>query len=253
VCSGAEIDGQTKREIHDPPRSANSFLTSLPTAEFALLEPHLRPIEMRRQSLLARAGDEISHVYFPHGGVISLVVNLADGATIEVAMVGREGLLNGSAALCDEKSLHSAIVTQSGTASAIEVERFRHVARRSDSLRLLLGRQERILFVQAQQSAACNAVHPAGSRLSRWLLQMADRSGRDVFPLTQDFVARMLGIQRNSVTIAANALQQAGLIRCRRGQIEITDREGLAANACECYGEVVRQTGRLLRRSRDRK
>ena len=202
---------------------------------------------MRRQSLV-EDGDLFTHAYFPHSGAISTVVNLAGGETVEVAMVGRESLLGVSAALEDERSPRAAIVALPGIASVLEVEHVRSAAARNPDIRMLLQRHEQALLVQAQQSAACNAVHPVTSRLSRWLLHAADHSGGDVLPLTQDFVARMLGIQRNSVTTAARSLQDARLVRCSRGHIEIIDREGLVANSCECYREVRRNCDRLLHR-----
>ena len=230
--------------------SSNSFLTSLPTREFDLLKPHLKLVELRHQSLLVQAGDEITHAYCPHSGVVSMVVNLDDGETVEVAMVGRESLFGVSAAIDGEKSPNSAIVTLPGIASTLEVEHVRLAAARSEDFRMQLRRHERAVLVQAQQSAACNAVHPVESRLSRWLLHAADRSGGDALALTQDFIARMLGIQRNSVTIAAHGLQDAGLIRCSRGYIEIIDREALITNSCECYRDVKTHCDRLFRRDR---
>jgi len=202
---------------------------------------------MRSPHLLVDAGAKLAHVYFPHNGLICLVVCLADGHTIDVAMVGRETFLGPWPLNADNAASQGAAVAMSGTASRIDVEQFRLAADRSADFRQLLRPHERALLVQAQQSAACNAVHSVELRLARWLAHARDYSGSDTLALTQDFVARMLGVQRNAVTIAANALQHAGLIVCTRGHIEIVDPRGLIANACECYGEVTSRCDHLLR------
>jgi hypothetical protein len=150
-------------------------------------------------------------------------------------------------ALDGQVSLNKAIVQLTGNGEVLDAGRFREVAEQSSALRTTLLRHEQVVFAQAQQSAAFNAAHMVEARLSRWLLRSRDLSGGDTLLLTQEFLAQMLGVQRSSVSPAALALQQAGLIRYSRGRIEILDVEGLQKASCECYGTVKAQYDRLLK------
>lgn len=199
-----------------------------------------------RGDVVVEADAPLARVYFPHSGVISLVVSLAGGEMIEAAMVGRDSIFGASAALDGGVSLNDAIVQLAGAASTLDVAHLRAAAEQSTPFLNLLIRHEQVLFMQAQQSAACIAFHTAEARLSRWLLRMRDLSGNDTLPLTQEFLAQMIGVRRNSVSLVANTLQKAGFIRYRRGHIEITDAEGLTESACECYGTVKTHYDRLL-------
>jgi CRP-like cAMP-binding protein len=228
------------------PRSPNHLLANLPTADFELLRPHLETIELVQETLLVGAGDRLTKVYFPHHGVISLVVSLSGGGMVEVAMVGHDSVYGGSAALDGSISLTDAIVQLPGTASILPVGALRTVASDSIAFRTTLIRHEQALFAQAQQSAACNAMHSAESRLARWLLRMHDLAGEDRLRLTQDFLAQMIGVQRNSVSTVAHALQEAGIIEYSRGNIEIMNLEALKHASCECYEAVNAQYKRLL-------
>jgi CRP-like cAMP-binding protein len=185
-------------------------------------------------------------VYFPHSGVVSLVVGLGDGQMIEAAMVGRDGIVGGSAALDGKVALNRGIVQIEGAASILDVAILRKIAEQCVHFRTTLIRHEQALFAQAQQSAACNASHTVEARLSRWLLRSRELAGSNTLGLTQEFVAQMLGVRRTSVSLVANALQNAGLIRYSRGRIQITDLEGLRAASCECYGRVKAHYDRLL-------
>lgn len=228
------------------PHSPNHLLATLPAAAFGLLRPHLETIELAQGDVLVGAGDRLTRVFFPHNGVISLVVSLAGGGMVEVAMIGRDSIFGGSAALDGNISLTDAIVQLPGTASTLEVGVLRSVAEQSIAFRTTLIRHEQALFAQAQQSAACNAMHPAEARLARWLLRMHDLAGEDKLHLTQDFLAQMIGVQRNSVSTIAHTLQQAGTIKYSRGHIEITNLEALTEASCECYQAVNAQYNRLL-------
>lgn len=228
------------------PRSPNHLLAALPAAAFELLRPHLTTIELVQEDVLVGAGDRLTRVFFPHNGVISLVVSLAGGGMVEVAMIGRDSIFGGSAALDGKISLTDAIVQLPGTASTLEVGVLRSAAEQSIAFRTQIIRHEQALFAQAQQSAACNAMHSAESRLARWLLRMHDLAGEDTLHLTQDFLAQMIGVQRNSVSIIAHELQQAGIIKYARGRIEITDLVALRDASCECYQAVNAQYKRLL-------
>jgi CRP-like cAMP-binding protein len=235
-----------QRESEVGAQHPNNFLASLPAKDFELLRPHLKPFDMVHEDLLFDAGDIIHWVYLPHTGVISLVVGLADGQLIEAAMVGRDSLVGGSAALDGGIALNRGIVQIEGTASILDVKMLREVADQSAAFRTTLIRHEQTLFAQAQQSAACNASHSVEARLSRWLLRTRDLAGGETLGLTQEFLAQMLGVRRTSVSLVANTLQDAGLIRYRRGRIEVTNLEGLRATSCECYATVKSHSDRLL-------
>ncbi len=227
-------------------RSPNQLLASLRAADFDLLHPHLRSVELKHQAVLVRTGERLTDVYFPHDGIISLVVRLAEGDTIEAAMVGRDSVYWASAGLDGVIALNDAIVQLPGTGSILGVAHLRRAAEQSVSFRTTLIRHEQALLAQALQSAACNASHTVESRLSRWLLRARDLSGSDTLFLTQEFLAQMLGVERSSVSIVANTLQHAGLIRYRRGRIEIANLDGLRDVSCECYAAVKAHYDRLL-------
>lgn len=203
-------------------------------------------MDLIRETVLAEAGDPVTQVYFPHSGIISLVVNLAGGEMIEAAMVGRDSAFGGAAALDGNVSLNKAIVQLPGTASVFDVACLRTLADQNVSFRKTLMRHEQFLSIQAQQNAACNIAHPVEARLSRWLLRARDLSDSDTFQLTQEFLAQMLGVRRNSVSRVAHALQAAGVIVYHRGIVEITDCDGLRASSCECYETLKAHYDRLL-------
>jgi CRP-like cAMP-binding protein len=226
-------------------QSSNQLLASLPPNVFASLVPHLRTVKLTLGDIAAEAGGEVKHAYFPHSGVISLVVELDVGQMIETAMVGCDGVLNASSALDGKISMNKGIVQLSGEASVIDVDHLRKIAKDYESFRSLLIRHDQVLFAQAQQSAACNASHSVESRMCRWLLRMRDLAVSDDLTLTQEFLAQMLGVRRPSVSIVAGTLQKAGLIRYRRGHIRILDQQGLKDGSCECYQTVKSYYDRL--------
>jgi hypothetical protein len=157
----------------------------------------------------------------------------------------------GSTALDGTVALNRGIVQIPGTASVLPVQQIRKFVEDSVAFRTTLIRHLQVLLVQAQQSAACNASHTAEARLARWLLRAHDLSGSDLLPLTQEFLGQMLGLRRTSVTLVAQTLQHAGLIRYSRGRIQITDLQGLNDAACECYGTVKAHYDGLLNNDRD--
>ncbi|OLB75102.1 MAG: hypothetical protein AUI16_12860 [Alphaproteobacteria bacterium 13_2_20CM_2_64_7] len=226
--------------------SSNLLLASLSPENMDALVPHLRVVQLPRDTVLFEAGDTIKAVYFPHTGIVSLVVDLASGEIVETAMIGRDSLVGGSAAVADDIALDRAVVQVAGMASVVDVGTFRGLAQQSHTFNATLARHRQFILAQAQQSAACNAAHTLETRLSRWLLRCNDLLGNDDIPLTQEFLAEMLGVRRTSVTLAARTLQQAGFIRYRRGHIRVTDLEGLRRSACECYETIKAQGTRLL-------
>ena len=207
-------------------RSPNQLLASLSAADFALVSPHLRPYELVRDQVLTSTGDKLERVYFPHSGVISLVVSLASGETIEAAMIGSQSVFGASAALDGGISVNDATVQFAGDASIIAIADLRTAAERSIGFRTTLIRHEQVILVQAQQAGVCVAFHTADARLSGWLLRMRDISGSDTLPLTQELLAQMIGVRRNAVSLVANTPRRAGFIRFGRGRIEIINVEG---------------------------
>jgi len=228
-------------------RSANRLLASLSPEDFSLVGPYLQKAELAPQTELAAAGEDLLNAYFPHSGIISLVVRLTDGQTTEVAMIGRDSMFGGSA-LVGPKALTTAIVQSRGECSKISTGRLQSAADQSKTLRTIIARHEQAIFVQAQQSAGCLASHPAVARLARWLMRARDAAGTDKLHFTQDFLGQMIGVKRNAVSQVATDLQASGIIVFSRGQIQITDASKLKAIACECY-ETVRSELERLKRS----
>lgn len=224
----------------------NKFLASLAVDDFNLIRSYLRTVELPHEGTLLRTGDVIKQVLFPHNGVISLVLPLSRGEGVEIAMVGRDSILGAFAALGEPVSLSDVIVLMPGTASVLDVEHLRAAAEVSSPLRTALIRHQQALFVQAQQTAGCNAAHPVEARLARWLLRARDLAGSDSLHLTQELMAQMIGARRNSVSIVAHTLQQSNLIRYSRGHIEIVDPDALVKSSCECYEAVKVQYERLI-------
>jgi CRP-like cAMP-binding protein len=227
-------------------QTLNRLLASLPGKILAEIEPHLKPVELAHGAVLAESGSTIDRVYFPHSGVISLVVELSIGDMIETAMVGRDGAFNAGPALDGKVSLNKAIVQLAGAGSTMDAEKLRSIANEHESFRSILIRHDQVLFAQSQQSAACNASHTVENRMCRWLLRMRDLAQSDDLMLTQDFLAQMLGVRRPSVSIVANTLQRAGLIKYRRGHIRILDLAAVEEGACECYATVKTHYEKLL-------
>jgi CRP-like cAMP-binding protein len=224
----------------------NGLLTALPPDDFALLSPHLTQVSLEKGRLLYDPGDTIDTVYFPHACVISLMTLMNNGAAIESATIGREGALGLAAALAPRESLSRAIIQVAGDASRIGAAALSDAVQRSPTLRSLIDRHSQALYGHAIQSVACNALHAVEARFCRWLLTCHDRIDNDTVSLTQEFLADMLGVQRTTVTAVAGALQARGLIRYRRGIVDILDRAGLEAMTCECYAAVRSLYGRLL-------
>jgi CRP-like cAMP-binding protein len=227
-------------------QSPNRILNALPQNIFAAMEPHLRNVTLAFGDVIAETGDPVSRVYFPFSGVVSLVVEMDVGEMIETAMVGRDGVVNGTSALDGNVSLHKGIVQIAGAGAAINPDVLRKLAHEFGPLQSLLIRHEQVLLAQAQQSAGCNASHTVEARMCRWLLRMRDLTQSDDLTLTQEFLAQMLGVRRTSVSLVAGTLQKAGLIKYRRGKIHLVDLDQLQQSACECYETVKGHYERLL-------
>src|SRR6266566_2745865 len=218
------------------PPPANNLLAALPADDYARLAPTLGVIPLKLKRFLHKPGEAIDQVYFPGGGFASVVTVLKDGSMVEVATIGREGMLGMSAALSREPSPAATMVqAETDTCYTMSAEAFRKEMDRRGAFYDLLNRYGQALIGFIMQSTACNAVHSVEQRLSRWLLLAHDRVGKDEFPLTQEFAAMMLGTSRPTVTVVAGTLQKAGLITYHRGHVSVVDREKLESASCECY------------------
>jgi CRP-like cAMP-binding protein len=229
------------------PDNGNLLLASFAPNDLATLRPHLKLTELKQADVLFEAGDTINHVYFPAGAVISLVLVLSGGETVETAMVGKDGMVGASAALDGRTATIRAIVQLAGSTLICDAGALKGAALQSVTLLSSLIRHEQTLMAQVQQSAACLAAHHTEARLCRWLLRARDLSGSDTLNFTQEFLAEMLGVQRGSVTVVAHTLQQAGMIRYTRGRIQVLNVEGMREAACECYEATRAQINALLK------
>jgi CRP-like cAMP-binding protein len=226
-----------------PPPSAivgNRLLGALPPDEYTRIAATLDIIPLTLRDFFHKPGDPIKYVYFPGGGFFSMVTVLADGRMVEIATVGREGMVGVSAMWGDAPTTSATMVQgETDTCYRMAADAFRREIQRRGRFAELITRFSQALFGFVAQSTACNAVHSVEQRLARWLLMASDRMESDEFPLTQEFVAMMLGATRPTVTVVAGALQTAGLIRYHRGRMTILDREQLKRTSCECYSAVT--------------
>jgi CRP-like cAMP-binding protein len=230
-----------------PPPPRNKILAALPIKEYGRLFAHLTPVSLRSGETLYETEALIKYVYFINGAVVSLVTHMEEGASVEVGLVGNEGMVGLSVVMGDSVSQNHAIVQIPDGAMRMGTGALRSELRRGGKLQSLLLRYSLTLLKQVSQTAACNRNHNLGERLARWLLLCQDRVGGDELRLTQEFLAQMLGTRRSRVSEAAIILQSAGLIRYSRGIIIILDREGLEEFVCECYQVVKTEFDRLLR------
>ena len=219
----------------------NRLLEALPPADLSLLMPYLKEVTLEQGEVLQEHGERVDQVYFPHDGIVSLLAVMRQGEAIETATVGREGAVGALSGLGPRRSHTRDVVQVAGSASRISAARFRKAAEENRAIREIIVRYCEMLLIQVQQTAACNALHDVEARLSRWLLQARDRVDADTIRLTHEFLSQMLGVRRPTVTVVARMLQDAGLIRYHRGHIEVLDRRGLEARACECYAVIKRQ------------
>ena len=219
-----------------PAGSPNRLLAALPAADYTRILPSLAVVPLKLKNILHKPGEPIQDVYFPGGGFCSMLTVLDDGGMVEIATIGREGMVGVSAVL-DGTPVTSATMVQGETDTCyrMKVDAFRREIDRHGPFHELMTHFAQALFGFVAQSTACNAVHSVEQRLARWLLMARDRMGRDDFPLTQEFVSMMLGASRPTVTVVAGTLQKAGLITYHRGHIHIVDGKKLEAASCECY------------------
>jgi CRP-like cAMP-binding protein len=213
----------------------NRLLSALPSAELGRLSPDLHPVSWSMQQTLYEVGAPIEQVYFIEQGLVSIIVIMADGSTSEVGMIGFEGMAGAPALLGTAASAQHVVVQIAGTALRMNAALCKTAFDRLPAFHAIVLQFVGAFLDLSAQTAACNRLHRAKQRCARWLLMASDRIRSDTMPMTQEFLASMLGIRRTGVTAIARELQRAGLIRYRHGLIAITDRNGLEAAACECY------------------
>jgi CRP-like cAMP-binding protein len=229
---------------HSP--KANHLLAALPSADFDLLSSHLELVPLALGQMLYEPGTQQRYAYFPTTAIVSLHYVTESGASAETAGVGNEGVVGISIFMGGETTSSSAVVQTAGHAYRVDRAWLKEEFNRAAALQRLLLRYTQALMTQMAQTAACNRLHSVEQQLCRWLLLTMDRLPDRELVMTQELVASMLGVRRESVTEAAGALQTAGYIRYRRGHISVLNREGLEQQTCECYGVVKKEINRLL-------
>ena len=224
----------------------NKLLAKVPADELKRLQPHLHEVRLEYMQVLSEPDESITQVYFPTRGVLSMVNEPDSGDIVEFATIGNEGIV-GVPVLLGSDSMPSRVMVQvAGSGFQIESRRFSEILKQTPAFNARLMRYVMALLNQVAQATSCNRLHEVQERCARWLLHTHDRVNGDSFMLTQEFLSQMLGVHRPTVTIAARMLQQAGLIRYTRGQIEVIDREGLEATACSCYRTITDHYASLL-------
>ena len=229
----------------------NHLLAALPEGEYAHLSTHLELVPLPLGLALYESGEGLSHVYFPSDAIVSLLYVMENGASAEIAVVGREGIVGIALFMGGETMPNRAVVQSAGHAyrlkgQILKQELARFGGRRQGALQPLLLRYTMALLTQMAQTAVCNRHHTVDQQLCRWLLLSLDRLPSNQLHMTQELIANMLGVRREGVTEAAGRLQAAGLIRYSRGHITVLDRPGLEARVCECYEVVRKEFQRLL-------
>ena len=235
--------------ICDDPQM-NSIIHALSPDEFEHIAPGLELISRSSSDVLYEVNEKLQYVYFPVTATASLVCCLEDGSSVEVAVVGNEGMLGISVFMGGEKALTQATIIASGYLYRIPAKILREVlarsgGRRTGTLQQLLLRYAQTLILQIAQTTACNRRHSVEQQLCRWLLLNSDRMHASKLPMTHELISNMLGVRRESITEAAGKLKSAGIINYHRGYIEVTNREGLETSACECYSILKKESERL--------
>jgi len=218
----------------------NRLLSALPEKELQLVREHLEFLDLPDHLTLHEAHDEVKYIYFPNSGMISLVIAMQDGKTVEVALVGREGATSISAASGPIRNPIREIMQISGNGYRIKIEELRKLLPAAPQFRHMLNRYTLMLNMQMAQTAACNRLHDIEQRLARWLLMAQERVESSMLMITHDFLATMLGTDRPTVSSTAGVLQKLNIINYRRGAVTILDTPKLQSFACECVGVIQR-------------
>jgi CRP-like cAMP-binding protein len=239
----------SRRQIEEFPMSpaksppiANKLLAALPKKEYQALRSQLEEIPLVFEEILYKPEDLISDIYFPNHGYISLLAGLNERSSLEVGLVGREGVLGLTVFMGVSASQNRAVVQGAGSAMKMNATAFRREINNGGALPRVLRRYTHSLLTQITQTAVCNQFHSIEARLARWLLLTQDRMEHDEFELTQEFLSNMLAVRREGVNKAASRLQKRNLIRYSRGHLKVLDRAGLEATSCGCY-QIIKDEG----------
>jgi CRP-like cAMP-binding protein len=227
-------------------KTSNRILNALSRPEYDSLSPHLDPVNLSTGEVLYHPEQPITHVYFPNRGTVSLVSMFEDGGSVEVGMVGNEGMFGVCVFLGSVSTPLEAVVQLPGDGLRMRADVLKGEFRKGGQLQDLLLRYTQVFITQIAQTAACNRVHAVEGRLAKWLLMCQDRANSKDLALTHEFIATMLGTRRAGITEAANQLRSEGLINYRRGRVTVTDRDGLEAMSCECYPLMKKELNRLV-------
>jgi CRP-like cAMP-binding protein len=226
------------RTDRDSEPRRNALLLALPTREYDMIRPYLEPVELPHHLILQQPAEKIEYAYFLNQGLASLVVLTSDGRSVEVAIVGKEGMVGTALAVGLRQEPCRAIMQMPGSGLRISSEVLERTLPVAPELRMILSRYVLLQGLQVAQIAACNRLHAIEQRLARWLLMCQDRVDSELLPVTHEFLAQMLGTGRPSVSLAAGNLQRVGLIENLRGTVRVLDRKSLEASACECYRAI---------------
>jgi CRP-like cAMP-binding protein len=225
---------------------SNKLLAALPASDYERLVPHLKLVPLPVKKIIYEAGEPITHIYFPDKAVISIVTTMEDGSTVEAGIVSNEGMVGIPVILGDNTTTTTAFVQIAGAGMQIDADVIKAEFNRGGAIQTLILCYIQAVYSELVQGIACNRLHTLEERLARWLLTVSDRLESEDFPLTQEFIAQMLGVRRSGVTVAASTLSRAGMISYQRGQINILNRKDLEATSCECYGVIQKEFARLL-------
>jgi CRP-like cAMP-binding protein len=244
--SGALLDQELVDDTGDSLSHLNYLLAALPSDERERIAPHLSPVSMQLGEVVYESGDHLSHVYLPTTAIISMLYVMENGASAEIAVVGRDGLLGVALFMGGETMPNRAIVQSAGQAFRLSGEIVKQEFARGGAIQRLFLRYTQALITQMAQTAVCNRHHSIAQQFCRWLLLSLDRLESNDVRMTQELIANMLGVRRAGVTETARKLQEDGAIRYSRGLIEVVDRRALEAQVCECYKVVKRESDRLF-------
>jgi CRP-like cAMP-binding protein len=230
------------------PHARNQILDRITRVDLEDMRPRLRVVELKHGQVLAHSRQRVQHVYFPHSGIISCLVEMKGGEAIETGMIGNDGVFGAAQALDSKMSLHKVVVQAPGSATIVDADHLKAVTQSSPDLLALLIKYEVFLTAQIQQTTGCNALHNIEQRMCKWLVRMYDLVGTEM-PLTQEFMAQMMGVRRTSVTGIATQLAKEGLIFYRRGRVKILSIMRVEERACECHTAVREQYLELFGRN----
>ena len=224
---------------------SNVILLSLPDEAYAQLRPDLETIDLPQYQILHEPAEKLDFAYFLNEGMASIVALSSDGRSVEVGIVGKEGMVGMPLMMGLQRGTFRAIMQMAGNGVRVRASAFQDALASDSTLKSLLGQFALMHGMQTAQLAACNRLHDIDQRLIRWLLMCQDRVDSQLLPLTHDFLAQMLGTGRPSVSLAAGVLEDAGLIENMRGTVRVLNRKNLEAAACECYGVIQHFNGRM--------